>query len=126
MKRVFIVEDDADLRETLRDVFVDEGYEVFTAEAGDDALKRLHKMREPCVVILDLMIPVIDGNEVYDTMQKDAWLQAFPVIVTTSDPSQAPSGVLLMKKPIHLDRLLEAVRRAVPQAALRKAEPETV
>jgi CheY-like chemotaxis protein len=56
-------------------------------------------------------MPVLTGNEVFAQMQLDPRLATVPVIVSTSDPSRAPSGVLIMKKPIDLDRLLGAIRQ---------------
>jgi CheY-like chemotaxis protein len=56
-------------------------------------------------------MPILNGNEVYDRMRQDARLSSIPVIVSTSDPSRAPSGNPIMKKPVNLDRLLDTVRR---------------
>jgi DNA-binding response OmpR family regulator len=107
---VLIVDDEEEIRESLREVLEDEGYRVATAADGADALRCLEDQL-PCVVILDLMLPVLDGNAVYERMQRHEALSRVPVIVSTSDPSRAPSGVLIMKKPINLDRLLGAVRQ---------------
>jgi DNA-binding response OmpR family regulator len=106
---VLVVDDEEDIRDSLREVLEDEGYEVTTACDGADALACLSD-RLPCVVILDLMLPVLDGNQLYERMQRDETLARVPVIVSTSDPSRAPSGVLIMKKPINVTRLLGAVR----------------
>ena len=57
-----------------------------------------------------LRIAVLNGAQLYERMQADPRLARVPVIVSTSDPSRAPSGVLIMKKPINLGRLLLAVR----------------
>jgi DNA-binding response OmpR family regulator len=107
---VLVVDDEEEIRESLRELLEDEGYQVSTAADGADALRCLEDLL-PCVVILDLMLPVLDGNAVYERMQRDVALSRVPVIVSTSDPSRAPSGVLIMKKPINLDRLLGAVRQ---------------
>jgi CheY-like chemotaxis protein len=64
----------------------------------------------PCVVILDLLMPVLDGNQVYERMQADERFKRVPVIVSTSDPRRAPSGVMTLKKPVDLERLLSAVQ----------------
>jgi CheY-like chemotaxis protein len=106
---ILIVEDDRDMRDTLQDFFEDEGHRVFAAANGAEALKKLEELAGACVVILDLLMPVMTGLEVYSAMQCDSRLSATPVIVTTSDPSKAPSGVLVMRKPLHLARLLETV-----------------
>lgn len=108
---ILIVDDDADIRDSLQDFFEDAGYAVATAADGAEALTRLGAEHPPCVVILDLIMPAVSGNQVYETMRKDPRLAKVPVIVSTSDPSRAPRGVPIMKKPIDLDRLLHAVRQ---------------
>jgi hypothetical protein len=52
---------------------------------------------------------VMSGAEVYEAMQADPCLAAIPLLVATSDPSRAPSGVLMMRKPFDVDRLLAGV-----------------
>ncbi|HVW24529.1 MAG TPA: response regulator [Polyangiaceae bacterium] len=108
---VLIVDDDDDIRDTLKELCEDEGYEVTTAANGAEALRALAGPVPPCVVVLDLIMPVVSGNEVFAAMQQDPRLSGVPVIVSTSDPSRAPSGVLVMKKPIELERLLRAIER---------------
>jgi len=107
---VLIVDDEPGLCESLRDFLEDEGYVVSTASNGAEALNLLEGAELPCLMILDLIMPVVTGNEVYETMQKDPRLQKVPIVVSTSDPARAPAGALIMKKPINLDRLLGAVR----------------
>lgn len=109
--KLLIVDDEKDIRDSLEEFFVDEGYQVRTAANGEEALTAM-KHERPCIVILDLRMPVKDGNEVYEAMQRDEKLATLPVVVSTSDPSSAPSGVLIMKKPINLSRLLEVVKRS--------------
>lgn len=106
-----IVDDEADIRDSLQEFFEDEGFSVRTAENGQRALELLRAGELPCVVILDLLMPILDGNEVYEKMQADPRLAAVPVIISTSDPRRAPSGVLTMKKPVSLVRLLGVVRQ---------------
>jgi CheY-like chemotaxis protein len=54
-------------------------------------------------------MPVIDGARVYQALQADAATARIPVIVSTSSPGQAPAGVVVVPKPLKLDRLLDAV-----------------
>jgi two-component system, sensor histidine kinase and response regulator len=107
---VLIVDDEQDLRESLEEIFQDEGFAVRTASNGEEALRRLQE-KLPSVVILDLLMPVLDGTQVYQRMQCDPRFSRVPVIVSTSDPTRAPSGVLIMKKPIDVDCLIGTVRR---------------
>jgi CheY-like chemotaxis protein len=107
---VLIVDDEPDIRDTLRELFEDEGYSVTTAGNGAEGL-RLLEAALPCIIVLDLIMPVMTGNEMYARMQADPRLAKIPVIVSTSDPSRAPNGVLIMKKPVDLDRLLGAIKQ---------------
>jgi CheY-like chemotaxis protein len=109
---IVVVDDEEAICETLRDVFEEEGYGVQTAFDGVAALDLLRGMAvKPRVVILDLLMPRLDGNSVYAAMQADPALSEIPVVISTSDPSRAPSGVLIMKKPVDLDLLLDTVRK---------------
>jgi CheY-like chemotaxis protein len=110
VKRVLIVEDERDLLDSLQEFFEDEGFTVQTATNGAEALSLLDADDLPSVVLLDLMMPVLDGNELYARMRAEPRLAGIPVIVSTSDPSRAPSGVLIMKKPVNLGSLLGAVQ----------------
>lgn len=108
---VLVVDDDEDIRESLRDAFEDAGYQVRCAANGREGLDALKKYDRPCVVVLDLIMPVMTGNEMYDAMQADPKLAEVPVIMSTSDASRAPSGVLLLKKPVNLQRMLATIGR---------------
>jgi CheY-like chemotaxis protein len=111
-KIVVVVDDEPGACETLQDVFEDEGYTVHTATDGAQALALLRSLpHPPCVVLLDLLMPVMDGNAVYREMQADSKLRGVAVVVTTSDPSIAPSGVLIMRKPTNLQILISTVHR---------------
>lgn len=109
---VVVVDDEIELRETLHDVFVEEGFGVRTASNGREALELLRSLPvKPCIVILDLRMPVLDGNAVYAAMKADPDLATIPVLVSTSDPTLAPAGAQVMRKPIQLDALLELVEK---------------
>lgn len=108
---VFIVDDERDIRDSLRDAFEDVGYEVEVAANGVEALDKLERMDTPAVVILDLIMPFTSGNEVWERMQATSRLAAVPVIMITSDPGRAPSGVLTIRKPLNLKLLLHTVEK---------------
>jgi CheY-like chemotaxis protein len=110
-KTVLIVEDEPDIRDSLREVLEDEGYAVAVASNGKEGLAQLSLLPKPCAVVLDIIMPVMSGNELYNAMQSDPELAKIPVLVSTSDPTRAPSGVLIMKKPIDVDRFLDAVAK---------------
>jgi CheY-like chemotaxis protein len=110
-RTVLIIEDEADIRESLQDLLEDEGYAVAVAPNGKVGLEVLRRTVRPCAVILDLMMPVMSGNEFYAAMQADPSIADVPLLVSTSDPSRAPSGVLIMKKPINVNSFLSAVAK---------------
>ncbi len=116
-KLVVVVDDEPGFGETLQDVFEDEGYEVRVATDGAQALEILRSLSvPPCIVILDLNLPVLDGNAVYRAMRADQMLSTVAVVVLTSEPSKAPAGVLLMKKPPDLEVLIRTVRKCCNDA----------
>ena len=106
---VLVVDDDADIREALEMLLLDEGYRVRTAADGAQAVAMMHAER-PCFVILDLMMPVMDGWEVAGRMHEDPRLGEIPVCVVTATPEWAPTDcVRVMPKPIDVQALLDTV-----------------
>lgn len=84
---VFVVDDDPDFRDALRDVLTDNGQEVVLAENGRDALTKLAD-RRPCLILLDLMMPVVNGFEFLDQLQK--LHSDIPVLVVSAHDTIAP------------------------------------
>ena len=82
---ILLVEDDEDLREALRDLLEDEGFEVWTAGNGREALECLRLRGGPCVIFLDLMMPIMNGWEFYAEKARDPGLRTVPVVVCTAD-----------------------------------------
>jgi len=111
---VLIVEDDADLREMMAQLLSLEGYRAETAPNGRDALRYLERGDRPDVILLDLMMPVMDGWEFRRRQVEDPTIAGVPVVVLSAvDPSRAGDlgGIAFLKKPLDFDRLLELVRR---------------
>lgn len=117
MTTVLIVDDEPGIRDSLAELFEDAGYSTMSAADGGAALELLRGERLPDIVLLDLLMPVLNGNEVYAAMQADRRLAGIPVIITTSDPSLAPSGLLIMKKPINVKRLISTVAQQTEKLA---------
>ena len=105
---VLVVDDDADTRDTLRDVLEDEGYTVLVAANGSDALQCIEHTR-PDVMLLDMMMPMTNGNSLYDQLQKRPRFASIPIVAVTAEPSRAPIGMPALEKPVKLDRLLALV-----------------
>jgi CheY-like chemotaxis protein len=110
-KIVVVLDDEPGYCETVKDALEDEGYAVETAMDGRSGLALLRGLdAKPCLVLLDLIMPVLDGNAVYRELQADPGLASIRVVVATSDPTQAPRGVEVLAKPLSLARLLDLVR----------------
>ena len=105
---ILVVEDEEKSRDTLRELLELEGYDVETANNGQEALDKLDVI-EPCVILLDLFMPVMDGWELLDRLRSDGRLARIAVVVTTSAASNTPSDVPVFTKPLDFDRLLRAV-----------------
>ena len=114
-KTVLVVDDEPDIRESLRDALGDEGYSVVVAANGREALKILPSLTRPCAVILDLIMPVMSGTELYAAVRATPALADIPILISTSDPSGAPSRVPVMRKPVDLDRLLLVLAGLFPR-----------
>jgi CheY-like chemotaxis protein len=111
---VLIVEDDADLREMMAQLLLVEGYRAETVANGNDALSYLRRGHRPDVILLDLMMPVMDGWEFRRRQAQDPSIANVPVVVLSAvDPARAGElgGACFLKKPLDFDRLLELVRR---------------
>lgn len=109
--KVLIVEDDRCIRESLCELFTDEGFNVSTAEHGGQALKLLRSGLRPGVVLLDLMMPIMDGWEFLEVLRADDSFQLLPVIVVSAARDKGmPSGATAcLNKPVSLDVLLHEV-----------------
>jgi CheY-like chemotaxis protein len=108
---VLVVEDEAELREMMRDSLELNGYAVVTAEDGQDALGKISSIEHLCLVILDLIMPVMTGWDFIEKMRQSRGLAAVPVVVHSSAPGKAPAGVnRVLQKPVVFEHLLEVVR----------------
>jgi CheY-like chemotaxis protein len=111
---VLIVEDDADLREMMAQLLTLEGYAAQTVANGRDALTYLEQGNHPDLILLDLMMPIMDGWEFRRRQRDNPDLAHVPVVVLSAlDHSRAVDlgGAAFLKKPLDFDRLLELVRR---------------
>lgn len=115
---VLLVEDEPDVRQSLREVITEEGYRVSDVADGRQALEYLRTHEPPAVVLLDLMMPVMDGYEVLRAMKQDGALARIPVVVisaaaqaTLEDVVTTGGASLCLRKPISLDALFGALKR---------------
>lgn len=104
---VVIVDDEEDTRELLRELLEARGYNVATACDGVEALDVLRDLPRICLLLLDLMMPRMDGFEVLKRLPGKA--HPIPVWISTSAPDRAPPGMPCLPKPIDVHTLLTRV-----------------
>jgi CheY-like chemotaxis protein len=114
---VLVVEDDDDTRELLREALEAHGYAVACAANGDQALEHLRASSPlPDVILLDLMMPVMNGWQFRSAQRRDQALASIPVVViTASGASRERAGLMvdqIVLKPVRLPQLLGAIVEA--------------
>ena len=119
--RILLVEDDAAIREALDEVLGDLGYEVVSAPDGSGGLRLAAEQSEPCPILLDWRMPVLDGPEFLARLRELPRGREFPVILSTADRAATDAAVgdqvaAVLSKPFDLDSLLAALRRASSRA----------
>jgi CheY-like chemotaxis protein len=109
---VMVVDDDDDIRETLAGLLEDEGYGVAAICDGRQALDALEGGLLPRVILLDLMMPVMDGAEFRRAQLADPALAGIPVILKTAaglEPIRRGDYSEVLRKPLKIDRVLQVV-----------------
>src|SRR6266404_8186598 len=91
--RVLLVEDDPDISEVLAQLLEDEGVHVSSASNGREALTSLQRGAPPDVIVLDLMMPVMDGWEFRLEQKKDPTLASIPVVAMSADASAKAEAI---------------------------------
>jgi CheY-like chemotaxis protein len=123
MSTVLIVEDDQEIRELIGDVLTLEGYTVHSMARLPHGLDRIRKL-EPDVIVLDLGLPGIGGIELLRIIKEDPQLGEIPIVICSGAVDTIQShrqefedlGIPVVKKPFHLEQLLQAVRHPVHSA----------
>ena len=114
-KSILVVEDDDSIRTSMIEILEMEGYSTFSATNGQEALDILKagEIPKPCLVLLDMMMPIMNGREFLDNIMKDTLLAPIPVLIVSAvaDPANSKGSVGFLKKPIDLDTILEIVSR---------------
>jgi len=115
-REVMLVEDDQAIRDMLHELLEDEGYRVRSAANGRDALLRLRAGGAPHLILLDLMMPVMDGRAFREAQRGDPTLSHIPVILLSADDRVAEAASRMsvsawLSKPFELGALLDAVQR---------------
>ena len=113
---ILIVDDDHGIRGVLTQILQDEGHRVSTASNGLEALQTLRKSLRPCVILLDLMMPVMNGWEFMSRRSQDDGISDIPVVVISADQQAREKATAIgaedcLEKPIDLNRLIDTVER---------------
>lgn len=109
---ILIVEDDTDIRESIKEILELEGYTVYAAQNGREALEILEKLGHPCLILLDLMMPVMNGWDFLKHRANEHRFEDIPVVVATaSEDVRAQNINGLIRKPVDLDALLRVAAK---------------
>ncbi|OJT19486.1 hypothetical protein BO221_34445 [Archangium sp. Cb G35] len=114
MRTLLVVDDEVGITEALNDLLSEEGFHVLVAPNGRVALERMAEKR-PDLILLDYMMPVMDGREVLLALQRDEAARDIPVLLMSAVPrSSLPlecKPTAFLRKPFTIDRLLTEVGR---------------
>jgi len=116
MKAVLIVDDDPDIRGAVLETLEDEGYVALGARNGQEALALLRSLPvQPGLILLDMMMPVMDGQGFRTEQLADKAISEIPVVVMTADAqgtrkTDTLKAAAVLKKPVELEGLLDVVR----------------
>jgi two-component system response regulator MprA len=113
---ILLVEDDVDVREALVEALSDRGYAVDTAADGLSALQALRGGKRPGVILLDLMMPRMDGLEFRSAQRADPKLAELPVVILSADARMEEKARAMkvqdaIRKPIDLEQLYRVIER---------------
>lgn len=115
MAPILIVDDEFGIVETLQDLLQDEGYRTSAALNGRQALERM-AVERPSLVLLDYMMPVMNGPALMEAMERDSTLRDIPVVIMSASPPQSwrhLRAAAFLPKPFELEELLAIVRRLI-------------
>ena len=111
-KNILIVEDDRDIRESMKDALELEGYQVTTANNGIEGLVSLRKAKETCIILLDMLMPRMDGLEFMSIVKADKDLSPIPIFIhsAVANKENTVGAVGWIKKPADLETILTTVK----------------
>lgn len=112
MREILLVEDDDDIRELFAELLREAGYKVFEAENGLVALEYLEQSDAPCLVLLDIMLPVMTGPELLRALHQRNRLASLAVVALSAggSASDVPEANKFLRKPVDPEQLLRVVR----------------
>ena len=114
---ILVVDDDHDLRESLREILETEGFETIGASNGKEAIDLLRREGQPRphVILLDIMMPVMTGRDVLEQLRRDAPFASTPVVFMTAFRTlvKTDEKTHVLYKPFSIDHVIAAIRQGV-------------
>ena len=112
-RNILLIEDDVDIRTVLKDALEWEGYQVYTASNGKEGMEILREMPVPGLILLDLMMPVMNGWEFANALGDDRAYADIPIVTLSafSDPEKRIRATASIKKPVDFDVLFALVKK---------------
>ncbi|HEY3448782.1 MAG TPA: response regulator [Myxococcales bacterium] len=108
---VMVVEDDGDIREVVGGLLDAAGFRVLSARNGREALEHLDRGPKPCVILLDLVMPEMNGWQFLEALRRRQGFEKVPVVVVTTYPSIVEGANALLQKPFDFENLVATVSR---------------
>lgn len=113
-KNVLLIDDDAAILQMMHDVLEIEGYQISVARNGAEAIEILRRASPlPCVILLDLMMPVLNGWEFLDFQRNDPKFKDIPLVICSAyqESAKAINPAAYLKKPLHYQPLVETIKK---------------
>ena len=113
---MLVVDDDPDIRQAIAELLEDEGYDCMLAEHGADALESLDR-RTPSLLLVDLLMPVMNGVELIARLGRDARWRDLPIVVMTAADDRIIGvdveclNVPVLRKPVDLETLAQLLAK---------------
>ena len=117
MKKILVIEDDVYIRDSVKELLEEEGFQVMCAANGKEALDTLWTESElPQLILLDLMMPIMDGYDFCKIQESDPRLRSLPVVLISADGQVEKKRARIgsrevLKKPLSIDTILNTVER---------------
>ncbi|MCY1030009.1 response regulator [Corallococcus sp. BB11-1] len=122
---VLLIEDEEDIRDAVSTLLEMEGFQVAQCVHGEDAWGWLGSNPCPDLVLLDLMMPVMDGQSFLSRLAQERMLEGVPIVVLSGSPFQPAGAVAYLRKPVSVNQLMEMVGRFLPSPGAGPEEPPT-
>ncbi|GMU10807.1 response regulator [Corallococcus caeni] len=114
---ILLIEDEEDIRDAVATLLAMEGYRVAQCIHGEDAWNWLKSHPRPGLVLLDLMMPVMDGQAFLARLSAERMLEGVPIVVLSGSPFHPPGATAYLRKPVSVASLLEVVRHFLPSSS---------